>query len=106
MGLISFLKEKFTKKDEKTAKYDKALEKSRKSFSNKLSNLSKKYSKVNQEYFEEVEEILVEADVGVNLVINTIEKVLERSKKEKLSSIEEINEVLIDELFSNYMENG
>ena len=92
MGLISFLKEKFRKKDASNEKYDKALEKSRKSFSNKLGNLSKKYRKVNQEYFEEVEEILIEADVGINLTLSTIERVLDRSKKERISETEEINE--------------
>lgn len=106
MGLISFLKEKFRKKDASNEKYDKALEKSRKSFSNKLGNLSKKYRKVNQEYFEEVEEILIEADVGINLTLSTIERVLDRSKKERISETEEINEILIDELFANYMNKG
>lgn len=106
MGLISFLKEKFKKKDTSNEKYDKALEKSRKSFSNKLGDLSKKYRKVNQEYFEELEEILIEADVGISLTLATIEKVLAKSKKERIDSTEEINEILIDELFSNYMQKG
>ena len=101
MGLFSFLKDKFKHKDDSNAKYDKALEKSRKSFSDKLGNLSKKYQKVNQEYFEEVEEILIEADVGISLALSTIEKVLEKSKKEKIIEANKINELIIDELFSN-----
>lgn len=107
MGLISFLKEKFgKKKDVSSEKYDKGMEKSRKSFSSKLTNLGHKYKKVNQEYFEEVEEILIEADVGIDLTLRVIDKVLDRSKKEKLSTPEEINEILMDELFSGYMEKG
>ena len=107
MGLIKFLKEKFAKKkDDTTDKYEKGMEKSRKSFSSKLNNLSHRYKKVNQEYFEEVEEILIEADVGINLTLKVIESVLERSKKERISDPEEINEVLMDELFAGYMDKG
>ena len=110
MGLISFLKDKFSKKkDEEKADietYSKGMEKSRQNFSNKLSTLSKKYKKVNQEYFEELEEILIESDVGVNLALRVIEEVLEESKKRKLSDSDEINELLIETLFSGYMNKG
>ena len=107
MGLIKFLKEKFgKKKDATTDKYEQGMEKSRKSFSSKLNNLSHKYKKVNQEYFEEVEEILIEADVGINLTLKVIESVLEKSKKERISDPDEINEVLMDELFADYMDKG
>ena len=107
MGLIKFLKEKFgKKKDATTDKYEQGMEKSRKSFSSKLNNLSHKYKKVNQEYFEEVEEILIEADVGINLTLKVIESVLEKSKKERISDPDEINEVLMDELFAGYMDKG
>ena len=108
MGLFSKLKEKFSKKEqhEKVDSYNKGMEKSRANFSNKLTSLSKKYKKVNQEYFEELEEILIESDVGVNLTLRVIEDVLEQSKKEKISEPEEINELLIDYLFKDYEEKG
>ena len=72
MGLISFLKDKFSKK-EKNEKYVAGLDKSRKNFSSKLHLLTKRHSKVNEEYFEELEEILIEADVGVNLALDIVE---------------------------------
>ena len=110
MGLISFLKEKFSKKkvEEKVdaETYSKGMEKSRQNFSNKLSSLSKKYKKVNQEYFEQLEEILIESDVGVNLSLRVIEEVLEKSKKKKITDSEEINELLIETLFEGYMDKG
>ena len=49
MGLISFLKDKFSKKKEESQDvetYSKGMEKSRRNFSSKLSNLSKKYKKL------------------------------------------------------------
>ena len=110
MGLISFLKEKFSKKKDnekvEAEAYSKGMEKSRANFSNKLTSLSKKYKKVNQEYFEELEEILIESDVGVNLALKVIEEVLEKSKKQKINDSEEINELLIETLFEGYMDKG
>ena len=107
MGLFSWLKEKFSKKKENDAEsYAKGMEKSRKNFSSKLAKLSKKYKKVNQEYFEELEEILIESDVGVNLSFRVIEEVLEKSKKQRISDSSEINELLIETLFQGYMEKG
>ena len=110
MGLISFLKEKFAKKkiDENSdaEAYSKGMQKSRQNFSNKLSSLSKKYKKVNQEYFEQLEEILIESDVGVNLSLRVIEEVLDKSKKQKITDSDEINELLIETLFEGYMDKG
>ena len=110
MGLISFLKEKFAKKkvEEKVdaETYSKGMEKSRQNFSNKLSSLSKKYKKVNQEYFEQLEEILIESDVGVNLSLRVIEEVLDKSKKQRITDSEDINELLIETLFEGYMDKG
>lgn len=107
MGLISFLKEKFSKKKtEEIESYSEGMAKSRQNFSNKLNSLSKKYKKVNQEYFEELEEILIESDVGVKLTLRIIDEVLEESKKNHLTTAEEINEILIDHMFEGYMEKG
>mgnify|MGYP003294213619 FL=1 len=106
MGLISFLKSKFKKKDETTEKYNRGLEKSRKNFSNKLQNLSSRYKTVNEEYFEELEQILIESDVGINLTLTIIDEVLNRSKKEHISEPEKINEILVDRMFLGYASKG
>ena len=106
MGLISFLKEKFHKKDKETEKYSQGLEKSRKNFSNRLNNLSKRYQSVNQDYFEELEEILIESDIGINLVLKIIDEVLDISKKENISDPKRINEILVDRMFIGYAEKG
>ncbi len=106
MGLISFLKSKFKKKDEATEKYNQGLEKSRKNFSNKLQNLSERYKTVNQEYFEELEQILIESDVGINLTLTIIDEVLERSKTEHITEPAKINEILVDRMFLGYASKG
>lgn len=106
MGLISFLKEKFAKKDKNVDKYSQAMAKSRHNFSNRLDLLSHRYKTINQDYFEELEQILIESDVGVNLVIKIIDEVLEKSRKEKITDPKAINELLVDRMFVGYAEKG
>ena len=120
MGLFKFLKDKFGKKkeekveltpenkkeEESLQKYNAGLEKSRKNFSNKLDELAKRYKSANQEYFEELEEILIEADCGVSFTINTIENLLEYTKENNITEPKEINEMLVDRMFLNYLKEG
>ena len=110
MGFFSKLKEKFSKKevfkdDKQKDRYDKGLEKTRKEFSDKLNKLNKKYKKVNQEYFEELEEMLIMSDIGVNTVINFMDRLVDRVKKEKIEDPELLREVIVDELFIIYVNN-
>ncbi|MBQ7995796.1 MAG: signal recognition particle-docking protein FtsY [Bacilli bacterium] len=106
MGLISFLKNKFSKKDDKSSKYDEGMKKSRAAFASKLDNLAKRYSEVNQDYFEELEQILIEADVGVSLTLELVESLLDKSEKEGIKEPSKINEELVDLMFVSYVENG
>lgn len=114
MGLFSFLKGKFSKKDQSLdakeeasrERYAKGMEKSRKNFASRLDELSKRYAKVNAEYFEELEEILIESDVGVDLSLRLSETLLEAAQKEKLTDPKELNERLVDEMFVGYVTKG
>ena len=106
MGLISFLKYKFSKKDDKSSKYDEGMKKSRAAFASKLDNLAKRYSEANQDYFEELEQILIEADVGVSLTLELVESLLDKSEKEGIKEPSKINEELVDLMFVSYVENG
>ena len=107
MGLFKFLKEKFSKnKTEETEAFNKGMEKSRENFANKMDKIAKKSKKVNKEYFDELEEILIEADVGVNLTMRVIEEVVQESLQKKISDAEEINELVVDKLFEGYNSKG
>lgn len=93
----------FAKKEDNLQKYDEGLAKSRKGFADKLKSLSKKYKKVNQDYFEDLEEVLIEADVGVELTLKIIQQLFEHAKSKRIDDSEELNDLLIDMLFENYM---
>ena len=92
------------KKDVENVKiYEKGLVKSRENFVSRLANLTNKYNKITEEYFEELEEILINADVGVDTVINFIDRLKYRVKKEKLEKPEDLKEIIVDELFIIYV---
>ena len=96
--------EKSEKKDNKSVKvYEKGLSKSRKGFVSKLADLTNKYSKITDEYFEELEEILIMADIGINTVMDFIDRLRDRVRKENISDPSELKEIIVDELFIIYV---
>ena len=111
MGLFNKLKNIFNnkKEEEKTSeevkKYDKGLEKTRTEFVSKLNMLGIKYTKVNEEYFEELENTLIMADIGVKTVMDFIERLRKRVKQENITDTKYLNEVIVDELFIIYVNN-
>lgn len=106
MGLFDKFKNIFKKEEkEELEKYDVGLEKTRNYFTDKISLLNGKYKKVNDDYFDELEEILIMADIGVNTVMEFIDKLKKRIKKENITSSEELKEIIIDEMFIIYVNN-
>ncbi len=103
MGLFSKLKTAFKKDDKSLNTYEKGLFKTRKSFVNKLSDLSKEYKQINENYFEELEELLINADIGVNTVMNFMDKLQKRVSKEKITDPSMLTEIIVDELFIIYV---
>ncbi len=111
MGLFDKLKSIISKKsqeskiNEDVQKYDEGLEKTRTEFVSSLSILGKKYTKVTEEYYEELENILIKADIGVNTVMDFIDRLRKRVKSENITDTEYLKEVIVDELFIIYVDN-
>lgn len=103
MGFFDIFKKKNSTKTEELKSYEKGLEKSRYEFMSKLGNLSSKYKNINEEYFEELEDILIMADIGVNTVMEFVDKLRTRIKTEKITDPAYLKEVIIDELFIIYV---
>lgn len=104
MGLFDKFKSVFKKEEKKNIEiYDKGLEKTRNEFVSKLNLLGIKYTKVNEEYFEELENLLIMSDIGVNTVVNFIDKLRKRVKSENISDTNFLKEVIVDELFMIYV---
>ena len=110
MGIFDKLKKFVSKKESKEEKervetYEKGLEKTRQEFVSNLSRLGIKYTKVNEEYFEELENLLIMADIGVNTVFKFMDRIRDRVKKENITDTNYLNEVIVDELFIIYVNN-
>ncbi len=103
MGLFDKLKTVFKKDDKSVNTYEKGLSKTRKSFVNKLADLSKEYDEINDNYFEELEELLINADIGINTVMDFMNKLQARVSKEKITNPSELTEIIVDELFIIYV---
>lgn len=86
--------------------YEKGLTKSRKGFVSNLMNLTSKYRRVNEEYFEELEEILIMADIGVNTVMEFMDRLRSRVQKERIEDPEALKEIIVDELFIIYVDDN
>ena len=106
MGLFSKIKNVFVNKKEEVEKYDKGLEKTRKEFISQLSNLSRKYKNIDDDYFEELEDILIMADIGVNTVMKFVDKLKLRVKSEKIVDSNYLKDIIVDELFIMYVEDN
>ena len=108
MGFFAKLKEKlFNKKSkqETQSKYVSGLDKSRKNFVDKLAELKTRYTKVDEDYFEELEQILILSDVGVQTAINIVEATKQEVKMKGVTDLSEINEILVDKMFIAYANN-
>lgn len=105
MGLFSKFKNVFVKKNvEEVKEYDEGLKRTREDFVSKLNILGIKYTKVSEEYFEELESILIMADIGVNTVMKFMDKLRDRVKKENITDTDYLKEVIVDELLIIYVE--
>ena len=77
---------------------DKGLEKSKASFFDKLSKAVAGKSKVDDDVLDDLEEVLVTSDVGVNTTLKIIERIEERVAKDKYLGTDELNQILREEI--------
>ena len=105
MGIFNKIKNIFTKSNDAEV-YDKGLEKTRREFVSKLGKLSKKYKFVNEDYFEELEDILIMADIGINTVLKFVDLLKKRVKQENIKDTDYLKEVIVDELFIMYVNDS
>lgn len=93
---MSFFKKIFNKEKKETL--DKGLEKSKNNFFDKLSKAVAGKSKVDDDVLDNLEEVLVSSDVGVNTTLKVIERIEERVAKDKYVGTDELNQILREEI--------
>lgn len=106
MGIFDKLKNTFKKNNnESVQKYDNGLTKTREDFINKINILGLKYTKIDEKFFEELEEVLIMADLGTKTTFKFMDKLRKRVKEENITDFNYLKEVIVDELFMIYV-NG
>ena len=95
MSFFKKLKDKITNQaDAVTEKFKDGLSKTRNSFSERVNDLVARYRKVDEDFFEELEEILIAADVGVSTVMEV--------KKRNIQDTKEVQSVISEKLVEIY----
>jgi fused signal recognition particle receptor len=95
---------KFLSKDKKES-LDKGLEKTKSNFFQKIGKAVAGKSKVDDEVLDELEEILITSDVGVDTTIKIIKRIEERVARDKYLNVDELNKILKEEIASLLSEN-
>lgn len=99
MSFFKKLKEKITQQTEVvTEKFKDGLTKTRDSFVGKMNDLVKNYRKVDEEFFEELEELLISADVGVNTVMELIDELKDVARTRNIKDSEQLQPVISEKL--------
>lgn len=106
MNFMQKLKSKFTKEEnqEVTKTYKEGMKKTRNSFSGKLNDLVARYRTVDEDFFEELEEVLIMADVGVSTVMDLIEELKMEVKRQNVKDTNEVKDVISEKLVDMYYE--
>jgi len=100
MGILGF----FSK--EKKEKLDKGLEKTKESVFSKLARVVVGKSKVDDEVLDNLEEVLITSDVGVQTTVKIIERIEERVSNDKFLGTSELNKILREEISELLAENN
>ncbi|MGR5985180.1 signal recognition particle-docking protein FtsY [Bacillus cytotoxicus] len=88
--------------DTVTEKFKQGLEKTRNSFADKVNDLVYRYRKVDEDFFEELEEILISADVGVTTVMELIDQLKDEVKRRNIQDPKEVQAVISEKLIDIY----
>ena len=96
---------KFFSKEKKES-LDKGLEKTKQGFLSKLTRSIVGKSRVDAEVLDNLEEILISSDVGVETTLRIIDKIEERVARDKVLNVEELNVILKEEITSLLEENA
>ena len=103
MGFFTQIKEKLDGKSTKqNEKYVVGLDKSSETFSDRINELAARFREINDEYFEELENILIMADVGVSMVMKIVSEIKTEVRIRNITDPREINDIIVDKMFVIY----
>ena len=101
MGFFDLFRSKEKRKE--AEKYRIGMEKTRKSTFSKLKDLFSYYNKLTEDFFDELEEIFVMADIGVDTVVKFIDELKEDERVKNLEDIKDLQQIIVDKMFDLYL---
>lgn len=105
MSFFKKLKETIAKRtDSVTEKFKEGLAKTRNSFSEKVNDLVARYRKVDEDFFEELEEILIQADVGFETVMELVDELKMEVKRRNIQDPSEMQDIISEKLVEIYQD--
>ncbi|GEN82055.1 signal recognition particle receptor FtsY [Sporosarcina luteola] len=103
MAFFKKLKEKITGTNETvTEKFKDGLSKTRNSFTSKVNDLVARFREVDEDFFEELEELLLQADVGVETVMELVDQLRWEVKRKNIKNTDGIQSVISEKLVEIY----
>ncbi len=116
MGLFKNIKNIFNKSEkqlsneekqmrEKALKYKKGMEKSRGTVMSRLKALFESYDVINDDLFDELEEIFIMADIGVNTVLEIVDQLKADVRMREIEDMETFQSIIIDKMFEIYVKD-
>ena len=100
MGLFSFFKKKDKKKDEK---YKLGMHKTREESFGSIKKILSSKGRIDDELFDELEEVFIKADIGVDTVISFVDSLREEVENKNITNPTLLQEIIIDKMFEIYL---
>lgn len=95
-----------TEKQDKTELYEKGLEKTNKGFGARLNKFFAQFRTVDEDFFDDLEELLIESDVGYETAEELTDELRDEAKLKKAKSRDELKQVIVQKLVDLYDKNG
>lgn len=92
--------------DQQEKKYDRGLEKSRTGFGARLNRFLASFRHVDEDFFDDLEDMLIESDVGYDMAMKLSDSLREEVKLENAKSKQEVSNVIIEKMVDLYEEAG
>ena len=101
MGFFDLFRSKEKRKE--AEKYRIGMEKARKGSLGRLKELFSRYNKITEDFFDELEEIFVMADIGVDTVVKFIDELKEDERVKGLEDTKDLQQIIVDKMFDIYL---
>ena len=100
---MAFLFGRKKKKDKQSEKYNIGMKKTRTGFLNRIKNVLSGYNEITEELFDDLTDVFIMADIGVETTLNFIDNLKEDERVKKCTTTEELQPIIVDKMFDIYL---